>query len=139
MKNMLIGGVVKVLVNLILVSRPEININGAPIGTLLCYFTVMSLNIFDLKRITGMKFEIMSFVVKPVITALATAAGAILCHRLISTYITSTVVLVAASIISGGLFYFISLFAVKGLQHDDVLLLPKGDKIASILKKFHLI
>ena len=138
-KNMLIGGVVKVLVNLILVSRPEININGAPIGTLLCYFTVMSLNIFDLKRITGMKFEIMSFVVKPVITALATAAGAILCHRLISTYITSTVVLVAASIVSGGLFYFISLFAVKGLQYDDVLLLPKGDKIASILKKFHLI
>lgn len=138
-KNMLIGGVVKVVVNLVLVSRPEININGAPIGTLLCYFTVMALNIYDLKRITGMKFELMSFVVKPVITAIATAAGAIFCHRLISPYVSSTVIQVAVSIVAGGLFYFISLFVVRGIDRDDVLLLPKGDKIANILKKFRLI
>lgn len=138
-KNMLFGGIVKVVVNLLLVSRPEININGAPIGTLLCYFTVMALNIYDLKRITGMKFEFMSFVVKPLITAIATAAGAILCYRLISGFVTSTVVLVAVSIVSGGLFYFISLFAVKGIDADDILLLPKGEKIGKILKKFHLI
>ena len=138
-KNMFIGGVVKVVVNLLLVSRPEININGAPIGTLLCYFTVMSLNIYDLKRITGMKFEFSSFILKPVITALATALGAILGHRFLSGYVNSSVVLVAFSIITGGIGYLVSLFAVKGLQEDDIALLPKGDKIGKILKKFHLI
>lgn len=138
-KNMLIGGVVKVLVNLVLVSRPEWNINGAPIGTLLCYFTVMSLNIYDLKRITGMKFELMSFVVKPVISALATAAGAILCYHFVSGIIAGNVILVAVSIVAGGLCYFVSLFAIRGIDYDDVLLLPKGEKIANILKKFHLI
>ncbi len=138
-KNMFIGGVVKVVINLLLVSRPEVNINGAPIGTLLCYMTVMSLNIYDLKRITGMKFEFSGFILKPVITAIATAAGAILCHTLLSNFISSNVVLVGASICVGGLFYLISLFAVKGLQEDDVALLPKGEKIGKILKKFHLI
>ena len=138
-KNMLIGGIVKVVVNLLLVSRPELNINGAPIGTLLCYFTVMALNIFDLKRITGMKFEWMSFVIKPLISALATAAGAILCYRLVSGFITSNVILVALSIVSGGLFYFLSIFLVKGLEKDDIMLLPKGEKIAKILIKLHLI
>ncbi len=138
-KNMFIGGAVKVIVNLLLVSRPEININGAPIGTLLCYMTVMSLNIYDLKRITGMKFEFTSFILKPVITAIVTAAGAILCHSFLSNYIGSNVVLVAASICVGGLCYLISLFAIKGLQEDDVALLPKGEKIGKILKKLHLI
>lgn len=138
-KNMFIGGIVKVVVNLVLVSRPLININGAPIGTLLCYLTVMSLNIYDLKRITGMKFELMSFVVKPVISAIATAAGALLCYRLISGHVSSIVIQVAVSIVAGGLLYFISLFAIKGIDSDDILLLPKGEKIARILKKIHLI
>ena len=138
-KNMFIGGVVKVVVNLLLVSRPEVNINGAPIGTLLCYMTVMSLNIYDLKRITGMKFEFTSFILKPVITAAATAVGALLCYGFLSNYVGSNLVLVAVSIVVGALFYLISLFAVKGLQEDDVALLPKGEKIGKILKKFHLI
>lgn len=138
-KNMFIGGVVKVVVNLLLVSRPEVNINGAPIGTLLCYMTVMSLNIYDLKRITGMKFEFTSFILKPVVTAIATAFGALLCYGFLSRYISSNLVLVAASIVVGASFYLISLFAVKGLQEDDILLLPKGEKISKILKKFHLI
>ncbi len=138
-KNMLIGGIVKIVVNLLLVSRPEWNINGAPIGTLLCYFTVMSLNIYDLKRITGMKFEMMSFVVKPVISALATAAGAILCYQVVSDYVSSVLIGVAVSIVSGGLFYFLSLFVVKGLERDDILLLPKGETIEKILTKLHLL
>ncbi len=138
-KNMFIGGAVKVLVNLLLVSRAEININGAPIGTLLCYVTVMSLNIYDLKRITGMKFEFTSFILKPVVTAIATAAGALLCYGFLSQHISSNLILVAASILVGGVFYLISLFVVKGLQEDDILLLPKGEKISKILKKFHLI
>ena len=138
-KNMFIGGVAKVIVNLLLVSNPAIHINGAPIGTLICYMVVMALNIYDLKRITGMKFEFSGFILKPVITAIATAIGAILCYQCLVNYISSSLVLVVASIVVGGIFYLVSLFAVKGLQEDDVALLPKGDKIGKILKKFHLI
>ena len=37
--NMLIGGVVKVVVNYILVAIPSLNIIGAAIGTIVCYVT----------------------------------------------------------------------------------------------------
>ena len=40
------GGVVKVVMNYILVGNPDINIHGAPISTLCCYLTICGLNLF---------------------------------------------------------------------------------------------
>ena len=42
--NMIIGGIIKVVINYNLVAIPGINIDGAPIGTMVCYFTVMARN-----------------------------------------------------------------------------------------------
>ena len=40
------GGVVKVVMNYILVGNPDISIHGAPISTLCCYLTICGLNLF---------------------------------------------------------------------------------------------
>ena len=40
------GGVVKIILNYILVGNPEINIHGAPISTLCCYMVIAGLNLF---------------------------------------------------------------------------------------------
>ncbi len=44
--TVIIGGVVKVVMNYFLVGNPDINIHGAPISTLCCYLVIAGLNLF---------------------------------------------------------------------------------------------
>jgi stage V sporulation protein B len=39
----------------------------------------------------------------------------------------------------GGLIYVISMLFIKGISKDDVVMLPKGEKIAKILAKYGFI
>ena len=48
--NMLIGGVVKVIVNYVLVAIPSLNIIGAAIGTIVCYVTITVLDLIAMRR-----------------------------------------------------------------------------------------
>jgi stage V sporulation protein B len=135
---MFIGGMVKVIVNLLLVSQIQININGAPIGTLLCYLTVMSLNIYEIKKVTVIKFEFVDFIMKPMITALITAFFAIATYRFVSPHF-GNLLGVGASMGFTFIVYFISLFLVRGIKKEDILLLPKGEKLVQNLEKFKLL
>ena len=48
--NMLIGGIIKIIVNYILVGQPNLNIVGAPIGTFICYISITALDLIAMKR-----------------------------------------------------------------------------------------
>ena len=49
--NTLIGGVIKVIVNYILVGNPDIAITGAPVGTIACYAVITVLNLIAMRRV----------------------------------------------------------------------------------------
>lgn len=136
--NMLVGGIVKVVLNLYLVSKPEININGAPIGTLMCYITVMTLNVVALIRKTSVKLGFADFIFKPVILTVVTAASAYLSFDFIAGIITSEAIALFLSIGFTAVIYFVFLFLLRGISEDEILLIPKGEKLLSILKKFHI-
>lgn len=137
--NMFLGGLVKVFLNLYLVSKPQININGAPIGTLMCYITVMVLNIMALKRKTKIKLSFMEFIIKPLILAVITAFGAYLSFDIISGFISSVTISLFLSIFITAVIYFAFLFLIRGVSEEELLLIPKGEKIINIMKKLHLI
>ena len=109
--NMIIGGIIKVIVNYNLVAVPQINIDGAPIGTMVCYFTVMALNLIWIVKVTGCRFKIADYVIKPVLS------GGVM----------------------GVVVYFSMLIVVKAFKEEDIKLLPKGDKLVDVMKRFHLI
>ena len=46
----IIGGVVKIIVNYVLVGNPDILINGAPVGTLCCFVIVSALELLIIRR-----------------------------------------------------------------------------------------
>ena len=48
--SMLVGGVVKIVVNWLLVGDPRVNIYGAPIGTLVCYIVMCLMNRYFIRR-----------------------------------------------------------------------------------------
>lgn len=137
--NMFLGGLVKVLLNLYLVSKPEININGAPVGTLMCYITVMSLNIIALLRKTNIKLKLGEFILKPLFLGAVTAVGAYLSFSFLIKIVSSETIALFLAILATAILYFAFLFIIRGIGEDEILLVPKGEKVLKVLKKFHLI
>ncbi|MDO4503873.1 MAG: polysaccharide biosynthesis protein, partial [Clostridia bacterium] len=65
LKILTIGMIIKVALNYILVSVPEINIQGAGMGTLFCYLFICISGIILLSRETKLRFDYISIFLKP--------------------------------------------------------------------------
>ncbi len=133
---MAIGGAVKVLINFLLISRPEININGAPVGTILCYLTVMVLNLIEIRRISKVRYDAGAFLIKPLLSGLVMGICAYGVYVLLLPVVGGSIALLGA-IGVGAVVYFAMMLLLRGILPVDVLLLPKGDLILRIFTKLH--
>ncbi len=164
-RNMLIGGVIKIVTNYVFIAIPSIHINGAPISTNLCYLTIAVLNILAIRRIIKPEFSFVEFIVKPVASAIVMGFGAFFSYQaaarlLEAPQITTlveflpqsypitpvdsgvrmkTVFALCIAIGAGAVLYAIMLFLLRSVKRIDVEMLPKGEKIAAVLDKFHLL
>jgi len=135
--NMIIGGAIKIFVNYILVGTPSININGAPIGSMLCYITILSLNVYAIKKEIGVKFGIVQTVVKPVLSSLVMAVVAISVYNYVNFLGNRIAVIIAIG--AAAVVYFAMLFVLGALRREDIEMLPKSEKILPIMEKLKLI
>lgn len=136
---MLIGAVLKLVTNYTLVSQPSLRINGAPYGTLLCYGTILVVNLFMLYKLQRYRPQFISVFVKPLLCALISVGGAYAVYRFVLFGRLSLSLCAIGGIGLAGVLYVILIFAFKALAKDDIMLLPKGEKIASILERKGLI
>ena len=138
------GAVVKIALNYILVGNPKINVNGAPVGSILCYVVIVGINLFCLLRIGEIRVNVISVLLKPLFCAGLSAAAAWGTHRLCVQFLTGRVphldiIGLAVSICAAVLVYAVSLLLCRGLSKDDILMLPKGEKIAKTLEKYKVL
>ncbi len=134
--NMAVGVVLKIAVNYILVGTDSINIIGAPMGTLACYGYIMVANIVCLKKYSKAKFSLVKTVVKPMISAVVCAATAYGTYQLLKPVINSQKLTTALCIVLAAIIYAICLIVTKTFSKNDILMLPKGEKLVKILAKF---
>jgi len=139
MINMLVGGIVKIAVNYTLVGTPEYNIDGAPIGTMLCYFVIVVLNIFWVIRVTRYKFKISEFIVKPLLTAGVMGVAVKIFYDLCYKTGFGNTISVVFSIGIGIVIYAILIFVTGTIKREDIKMLPKGDALEKILTKAKLL
>ncbi len=137
-RNLLIGAAVKGVISFILVGIPSVNINGAPYGTLICYAVIVILNFLSVCKYTKMIPNMMSVFVKPLLCAFCCGAAAWVTSGLISKLASDSISTVIA-IAAGGIIYVVTLLLCKGISRDDILMFPKGEKIADLLEKYRLI
>ncbi len=135
--HMAIGGLLKVSINYILVGTPEVNINGAPIGSLVCYITILTLNLISIRRIIGVRLGFVDMVFKPVLCVAGMAAVALLVYG--NTAFLGNTLSLLLSIALGGGTYLALLFLVGAVREEDVEMLPKSDRYLPLLKKWKLI
>ncbi|WMJ23666.1 polysaccharide biosynthesis protein [Paludicola sp. MB14-C6] len=137
-KYLLVGASLKLILNIILVGIPSINIMGASISTVVCYSVIAFLSINKLRKIVGVKLNFVSILVKPMIAGLSCGISAFLCYKTLTLWIENSIITVF-SICVGALVYVIVLALINAISVDDVLMLPKGNKIAKTLEKLRII
>ena len=135
--SMGVGAVVKILTSLILV--PFMGIYGAPVGSFLCYMTATVLNMYFVVKYCGVRPKIYTTFIKPLFASLVCAAAAFGSYELISNFRGTGKLTTLASIVIAVFVYAVAVFLTRSVSRDDILLLPKGQKIANLLTRLKLI
>lgn len=135
---MLIGGFLKLAVNFSLVPIPSVNIQGAPFGTLLCYMTIICISVPTLCRAAGVRLRFGKVFLKPLFAGALCGITAWAGYGLLSRVAGNTIS-TSFSILAAGIVYVVVLFLTHGVEKYDILMLPKGEKIAKLLEKYGLI
>jgi len=136
--SLVVGSIVKLVASYILIGTPGIEMYGAPIGTFLCYLTIVALNFYFMAKHIGVSPKIASVFVKPFVASAVCSVMAVLSYRLFDSTIggrTATL----ASILVAVVVYGVVLLVTKGISREDLELLPKGEKIARIMERARLI
>ena len=141
---MLIGASIKLLLNFTLVGIPEINIKGAPIGSISCYIFIVVASLIILYRRAKIRPNLMTTFIKPLFAAIMCALTAWVTYGLLDKLIASDSRVVGAlmtviAIVAAIAVYVFVILLIKGMTKEDVLMIPKGEKIANILEKKNFI
>lgn len=131
--NMIIGGLVKVVINFVLVGMPAVNIYGAPIGTVACFLVITILDLFCLGRVVRRPPKVLRLMIRPAFACLMMGCAAYLSNSLLSSVVSPKLACLGA-IAAAVVVYAIMVLALQIITYDDCLLLPKGEKIAKFLK-----
>ncbi len=132
--NLIIGGVAKVLINLVLVGNPRINIVGVPVGTVICYMLITMLDLIAIRRILRNPPRLIPNVIKPALASVAMGAAAFVLNKLCLLIGLPLVLRTGFSILGAAAVYAVLVYALRIVTRDDCSLLPKGDKIAKLLR-----
>lgn len=138
-RNLAIGAAFKIVLTIVLVGIPSINIQGAAIGTLVCYGIAAMLDFIAVLKYARIRFSITEFLIKPVIAAGAMGLGVFLTYRYSFEAMASNTKSTLLSIIVGMVLYVIMVFATGMVKRQDLEMIPGGEKLIGILDKLGLL
>lgn len=127
--------ILKIALNYVLCGIPQINVLGAGTGTLACYFFATVGEIYALLKVTKVKINFYSTFFKPLLSALVCAAGAWLSFRAVLRVGLPKEFSCLTAIVVAAVLYIVSLLLIRALTKDDIMMLPKGEKITNLLEK----
>ena len=135
--SMAAGALVKIICNYLLVGLPELGIHGAPISTCLCYLTILCINLWYIRR-QQIAFSLVRSFGKPLFCAAMMGLFVRLIFGPLENLLGSGRLMEAVAVFLtvglAAIFYLLLLGATRALPREDVLMLPKGEKLAKMLK-----
>ena len=130
--SMIVGAGVKLVSNYFLVGY--IGIYGAPISTVLCYLTASVLNVFFTVKYVGSLPDLKKVFGLPILCGVFSIGGGALLYLGLSAIIPGKIATVIGIIFSVVAYLFLILKS-KAVISQEILLLPKGEKINNFLVK----
>ena len=133
-----ISMVIKIATNYLFVSMVELNVTGAAIGTLVSFTFVFIVGLFLLVKYSKVRPDLVSTILKPLIGAVLCAATAFGVYTLLNRFVSYFIALIAAIIVAV-IVYILTLMLIRTFRKEELLMLPKGNNIVTILAKLHLL
>jgi stage V sporulation protein B len=134
-RNLAIGAVVKVILTFILVGIIPINVNGASIGSIACSAVAFYLDARDVRRETGVTFDIKDTYIKPFIASAVMGVAAWCLYHLLHRVLGGNVVLpLGISIIAAILIYGWLILRLRCFTKEELLQFPMGGRIVRLAR-----
>ena len=151
---MVAGGVVKIITNYNVVIQPTIGIYGAPMGNILCFALCMTLDLVVMSRVLPRRPKYIQVFAKPLAASALMGLGAWAVYGLMSKLFEATGIFMSAdpvthevlglsrtgnaaatllAILVAVVIYGVLVIALRAITKDDLMLMPKGEKIARML------
>lgn len=138
--NLLIAVVIKIVVTFILVGIPALNIKGAAIGTTVAYLAAAVLDILAVKKYVGVSFPPGLCYARPAAATLIMGAFAWIVYKVLTmvlgTGIAGSGIATMAAIALAACLYAVLLIVTKSCTREDLLHMPKGQKLAALYDRF---
>jgi stage V sporulation protein B len=127
-----IGGVVKLVMNILLISNPKINILGASISSIVCQVILFIICMYYLSKEIKLKISFKQHIFKPIFVSSVMGGIVYFAYRLLIGVMGNTVSTII-SIFIGVIAYIILVLFTKMLTKEDIHMVPFGTKIYSVL------
>ena len=139
---MLLGGGLKIVTNYHVVVQPGIGIYGAPMGNILCFGLCLALDLVVIARVIPKRPAYLPIFVKPLLASLVMGGAAWAVNGLLTRLLShggelsrmGCALTVFLSIGVAMVVYMVLVVALRIISRDDLALMPKGDKIARLLR-----
>ena len=137
--TVVVGGIVKIVMNYILVGNPDINIHGASYSTLCCYVVIVGLNLFFVWKYSPEKPRYLQIFAKPIVASalMGGAAWAVygFSNRLLAGHSVygANALSTMLGILAGVAVYAVLVIALRILRAEDVKSVPHGEKLIKLL------
>lgn len=132
------GVLVKLVTNILLIPVEGIYENGAAIGSVLCHIVSFTIVYNVLKHTIKLNFSLLKMMIKPVIATIIMAIVSYASYMFVLQIGIMGNVATLVGIIVAVLVYAIMIIILKILSKEDILSLPKGEKIYKFLNKIKL-
>lgn len=137
-RNLAIGGLFKIACTYFLTSIPALNIKGAAAGTVVAYLVAAILNMLEVRKLTGVSFDIALSFVKPVISAGVMGVVVYFGYKVMNT-VAGNLISTLLSVALGALVYVILVLKTRAITPEEIEGMPKGKTLVRMLRKVHLV
>ena len=138
--NMLLSGGVRLAVVYLLSGNPELGIVGVPMGAILCYLSIAVLNLISVRKYVPQKPALVKNLLRPLLPVVIMGAAVYGCYWGLTQWLgtdvgtMATVLQCGVPVVLGVVVYFVCVVLFKTITANDCKLLPKGEKIARLLR-----
>lgn len=132
---------VKIGTSWIFVSIPDINIQGATVGSMVSYALICVIGMYLLIKYSKIVPDFFGTTIKPLTGAVCSAASAYFVNLIVSGLLPANLQRVSTiiSILAAVVVYLAVLLILRTFKAEEIKFLPKGEKIAKTLEKLRLI
>lgn len=130
---LIIGAVVKTIMNVTLISVPSIGIYGAVLSSIICQLIAFVIGYIALKKMTNLKLNRYKIVIRPLFASIIMSIASYICYCILKAIISAKIALLiaigVAVLVYGFLVLNLKIFSKQELEE-----IPFGSKLARFMK-----